>query len=346
MCGGKIMFVVIDTPGMYIGKKGETFMIRKPGGEQQEYSVRKVDCINILTKAQVTHDAFILAARYAIPIVFSVRGRPEGVFHCFASHGSVLVRREQMLAYVDARGVELAKKFVYGGLENKARILLKLAKNRKLAGTAIYNILTQNAERIRAINSDVEKVSGELEVIRQSLMGHEGEGTAVYFDAIKRILAPFTQFYKRERRPPKDPVNSLLSLGYTILYGQVLIGIATAGLEPFAGFLHSDRSGKPSLALDLIEEFRQAIVDVVVLKLFVRKMLTNSEFIDNGGRVELTETGKKVFYKELFDKIRHGLDYSEGQSLTYEQLMLKQARHLVHYLLGKERQYKPFLLKW
>jgi len=340
------MFIVIDTPGTHIGKKGETFVIRKPGGGQEVISVRKVDCVNILTKAEVTHDAFIMAARYTIPIVYSVRGRPEGVFHCFASHGTVLVRREQMLAYKDQRGVELAKRFVYAGLENKARILLKLAKNRKLEGTELYDLLQQHAEKIREGVAKVEAVEGELDSIRQTLMGYEGDGAMMYFDALKQVLAPYVQFYKRERRPPRDPVNSALSLGYTILNGQILIGLATAGLEPFAGFLHSDRSGKPSLALDLIEEFRQAVIDTVILKLFVRRMVSPADFTEEGGRILFGETGKKVFYKELFEKIREGTDYSEGQMLTYEQLILKQARRLVHFLLGKEKQYKPFLLKW
>lgn len=340
------MFLVVDTPGSYIGKKGETFVLRKPGGEQQSYSVRTIDCVNILTKAQVSHDAFILAARYAIPIIFSVRGRPEGVFHCFASHGSVLVRREQMLAYTDARGVELAKRFVYAGLENKARVLLKLAKNRKLANTEVYDVLIQNAERIRAPIPIIKDLTGDLGSIRSKLMGYEGDGANIYFDALKRLLGPFVQFYKRERRPPRDPVNAMLSLGYTLLTGQILIGVATAGLEPFAGFLHSDRSGKASLALDLIEEFRQAIVDIVVLKLLVRKMITPADFIEEGDRVLLGETGRKLFYKTLFEKVRQGLDYFEGKSLTYEQLILRQARRLVHYLIGKDSKYRPFLIKW
>ncbi|MHA1280091.1 MAG: CRISPR-associated endonuclease Cas1 [Candidatus Helarchaeota archaeon] len=340
------MFLIVDTPGTYIGKKGDTFSIKKPGGGRQVISVRKVDCINILTKAQVTHDAFILAARYAIPIIFSVRGRPEAVFHCFASHGTVLARREQMLAYVDGRGVELAKKFVYAALENKARILLKLAKNRKLAGTVAYDVLMGKAMEIRAVIPQIYELEGDLAAIRQPLMGYEGKGAIAYFEAMKEVLAPFVQFYRRERRPPKDPVNSALSLGYTILNGQILIGIATAGLEPFAGFLHSDRSGKPSLALDMIEEFRQAVVDVVVLKLFVRRMVTAADFREEGGRILFGEKGKNVFYKELFEKIRRGSDEFKGQKFTYEQLILKQARHLVHYLIGKEREYTPFLLKW
>ncbi|MHA1265548.1 MAG: CRISPR-associated endonuclease Cas1 [Candidatus Helarchaeota archaeon] len=340
------MFLIVDTPGSYVGKTGETFYVRVPGGKKTSYSVRKVDCINILTKAQVTHDAFILAARYAIPIIFCVRGRPVAIFHGFATHGSVLVRRAQMIAYTDERGVELAKKFVYAGLENKARILFKLAKNRKLAGTELYAFLMQNGEKIRGIAKRLLEIEGTLDEIRQALMGHEGEGAMHYFEAFKQVLAPYIQFYQRERRPPRDPVNAALSLGYTILNGQVLIGLATAGLEPFAGFLHSDRSGKPSLALDLIEEFRQAVVDALILKLFVRRMITASDFVEEGGRILFGEKGKKIFYKELFEKIRYGRDYSEGKSFTYEQLILKQARRLARYFLEKEKEYKPFLLKW
>ena len=176
-------------------------------------------------------------------------------------------------------------------------------------------------------------------------MGIEGTGTRIYFQALKEILPSWTNFQKREKRPPKDPMNSCLSFGYTILYGEVLTGIATAGLEPFAGYLHSDRSGKPSLALDLIEEFRQDIIDRLIFRLMAKKILKDDDFEQTSHMTRFTDDGKKKFLQHLYEHIESGVEMPNGKHLSYKQLIIKQARALTRFLLSKKKTYEPFIMK-
>lgn len=339
------MALVIDTPGAYVGKKSNMLTIKTPDKGKKEISIRKIGSLIINSRVQVTYDAVLLLMRNGIPIVYASRNQPVAVCHPFAHHGTVLTRRQQILAYLDDRGLSLAKAFVTGAIENKARLLLRLAKTRATRNPPFAKEIRKQAQVIRKNITQVEELEGGLDALRWKIMGYEGDATKKYFGIIARILPEDLHFEMRIRRPPRDPVNSCLSFGYTILYNQILLSIATAGLEPFAGFLHSDRSGKPSLALDLMEEFRQPIVDRTVIRLFTRNTLTLSSFKEEGGRILFNDDGKKKFLNELFGVINNGL-VIDGTQHSFPQLMMKQARILVRFLLKKMPQYTPFLLPW
>ena len=340
------MSYVFETPGTYLGKHSNMIVAKLPNGNKNEISVNKIELVVINSKVQISHDALVLLARNAIPVVISVFGRPLGVFNPFANHGSVLVRRAQILAGEDTRGIYLAKTFVKGGLTNKRRLLLRYARNRKENDPDLAGAIEQKADEIKEQIEHVDSLKEELNnSIKFELMGYEGQGTKAYFEAIKIIVPNGLKFGGRDRRPPSDPINSSLSYGYAILYGRVLLGIAAAGLEPFAGFLHSDRSGKPALALDLIEEFRQPIVDRLVFKCFNKRILTMADFEISGGHCLFTDKGKKQFINEYFKHFNAGYKIN-NKEYTFQQLIIKQARNLARYLLKKSPTYEPFQLQW
>jgi len=289
------MIYVFNEPGTYIGKKSQTLNVKLPDNQKKQIAVKNISNVVIDSRVQLTYDALMLLARNGISVVFTQKHRPMGVFHPFATHGTVLTRREQILAYNDDRGVYLAKQFAKASLENKARLLLRLRKPRISKNPELAQRFKEVIDTIRQKIEQLERIEGRVDDVRWNIMGIEGSGAKEYFQALQLIIPSGLGFSGRERRPPRDPVNSCLSYGYTILYGYILIGIAAAGLEPFAGFLHSDRSGKPSLALDLIEEFRQIIIDRLIIKLFVRRILTNDDFDSEGGPYFLNDKGKKKF---------------------------------------------------
>ena len=166
----------------------------------------------------------------------------------------------------------------------------------------------------------------------------------IYFQGIKLMLPQNLGFTERNRRPPRDPVNSALSFGYHLLANEVMTAIAAAGLEPYAGFLHSDRSGRPSLVFDLIEEFRQPIVDRLVLRLFQKKILQPLDFdIDSAhAGVKFKQKALERFLGEFYYMMRKdGLKISNFFT-TYQQIILNQARKMVRYFLEKDETYKPF----
>jgi len=197
----------------------------------------------------------------------------------------------------------------------------------------------------------VEKIDGKSESkIRSQLMGYEGSGSRMYYAILIDLLPKDLGFKKRVRRPPTDPVNAAISFGNHLLANEIMIAVVAAGLEPFAGFLHTDRSGRPSLVFDLMEEFRQPVVDRLLMRLFRKRILQAKQFNteapapDSG--VKFTNEGMEIFLREFYYLVRKQGEHVKGRFWTYQQLMLRQARQLVRYFLGKEVKYRPFQFKW
>ncbi|MCZ7672352.1 MAG: CRISPR-associated endonuclease Cas1 [Chloroflexi bacterium] len=132
------------------------------------------------------------------------------------------------------------------------------------------------------------------------MQGLEGSGTAHYFNSFKHLLNDPSLYNGRTRRPPRDPVNALLSYGYTILLNQIMSAICTVGLDPYIGYLHTSQYGKPALALDLMEEFRPLIVDSTVIAIFNNNILHRKHFTEElGGAYRLSDYGRRTFLTKL-----------------------------------------------
>ena len=154
-------------------------------------------------------------------------------------------------------------------------------------------------------------------------------------------------FEKRTRRPPKDPANALLSLGYTLLTNNLMTACEVVGLDPYDGFFHADKYGRPALALDLVEEFRGLIVDSVVLNIVNRGMLKASDFEPGPGRgVYLKPKAMKPFFKgysaRLNTEVTHPI---AGRRLTYQKCFEVQARLLRGVIEGRHERYRPFVTR-
>lgn len=205
---------------------------------------------------------------------FSARGRLLGRVEAFP-RGSTSLRKEQYRAHDDPkRAYQLAASFVSGKLAN-ARHLLRRAARDHAAGTEAGSVCEDAADRLsRLCRQDAQ---GDLDVLR----GIEGAGAAAYFGAFDAMIkhpAPEFRFHTRTRRPPKDRVNAMLSFGYTLLMHDVAAAVAGVGLDPSLGFLHAERAGTLSLALDLMEELRHPVVDRLVLSLLNRGQIKPEHF--------------------------------------------------------------------
>lgn len=335
---------VVDSFGYKVGKSGLKLVVRFADGERVERSVLTFSSLVLGGSGSVSLEALRLLADYNIPIVFIGSGSAFATCHPFFMHGTVITRREQFLAYLDSRGVVLARGFVLGALLNKVMVLRYFAKNRD---SSVASVLLRYADRIDAIVDRVRDIDGNhVDDLRFSLMGFEGEGTHLYYEALSRIIPREFGFTGREKRPPRDPVNSLLSYGYIILNSVVSVAVAKSGLEPFAGFLHVDRSGKPSLVLDLSEEFRQPIVDVVVVSLFTRGWVTLDDFeFTDSGSVRIGKDGKKKFFERFRERLVAKVKVG-GSNTTFEGAIMGQARAVVRFILGRSRSYRPFVFRW
>jgi len=182
-------------------------------------------------------------------------------------------RRRQMEAYDRRTGNALAVGLVAAKIRNQAGVLRDYGRSRK------NGLLRRRAREICSIAGEVEGLPWGERSVRSCLMGYEGEASRIYFDSLKEILPMYAG--KRTRRPPGDVFNACLSYGYGVLFSVVQKGVILSGLDPDLGFLHAD--GNPSLVLDLMEVFRQPVVDRVVLNLCTRKLVGEGDVTWEGG---------------------------------------------------------------
>jgi CRISPR-associated protein Cas1 len=178
------------------------------------------------------------------------------------------------------------------------------------------------------------------------ILGSEGNGSSAYFEAFGTLLQEPWRFDGRTRRPPRDPVNALLSFGYTILSSQAASLVALVGLDPYIGYLHSPGHGKPALALDIVEEFRPLIVDPVVVTLLNTGVLRERDFMDDLGSVRLTDDARKLYLEKLEERLNSMIQHPYfGYKATYRRCIELQVRLLGKALQGEVPDYVPFVVR-
>lgn len=363
------MDIILETAGTRISKKQDLIKIDALNANSVEVPLREIESIIMGTGIQITSQALQALAANAVNIVYTSLGKPFGIFTPFVNVGTVFTRRQQLSAYNDWRGLHLAIRFVHATIENKRRLLLYFAKNRKKTNPGKSAMLRAAARKIGSMVELLLKFQkttakgGRIKDLRMELMGIEGKAAALYFQNYGSVFPKEFKVFERTRRPPRDPVNSLLSLGYTVLQGHVTVGIAAAGLELYGGYLHSDRSGKPSLALDLLEEFRQPVVDRFTARFIRKGGVKIDDFKSTLHGYQLKDEPRNSFYKELRKEIMGG-DTSEelfGKTplnpeediqkrghvkMNYKREMVHQARKLANFLIGSTSEYSPFIMNW
>jgi CRISPR-associated protein Cas1 len=196
--------------------------------------------------------------------------------------------------------------------------------------------------------AQLDKASGrisERESI-ESLLGAEGDCARIYFGAFGKMVRSEFAFTVRSRRPPKDPVNALLSFGYTLASTELTGAVAAQGLNPHVGVMHDLDYGRPSLALDILEEFRQPVVDRLVLSVVNLKVIQIEDFEDKGeGGVYLNERGRGRFLEMYHRALETEFEEKgSGERTTFRELFLRQARRMRGALQG-EGAYEPYIAR-
>jgi len=183
-----------------------------------------------------------------------------------------------------------------------------------------------------------------------SLLGIEGTAARLYFGAFSSMLRPGAglpgepfSFEGRSRRPPRDPINCLLSYAYSLMTKDLTVIAYAIGFDPYLGFFHRPRFGRPALALDLCEEFRPLVAESVVLNLINNGEISESDFVVRAGGVALTPVGRRAvlraYERRLDTEIKHP---TFGYRLTYRRVFDVQARLLAAHVLGEVPEYVPF----
>jgi CRISPR-associated protein Cas1 len=294
----------------------------------------KVSSVVLVGNVGVTTPAIAFLLDQGIPLVYlttlgKLRGRLVG-----ATPLNIALRQTQYEKMKDATfALGVSRAVVEGKLTNYRTLAQRWGRER--GGEHFRSAAEALATHIGAVTR-----AADLAALR----GVEGAGSKVYFGALRAALRGEWTFEKRARRPPPDPVNALLSLGYTLLGENIASALEIVGLDPYAGFFHADAYGRPALALDLVEEFRGVIADLVALMLINKRVLDQKDFREEeDGGVYLSERGLRKYLHyyavRLQTQVLHPYYH---QRLTYQKCFEVQARLLRKVLEGELETYVPF----
>lgn len=327
-----------------MGSKGETLIVRSEGVKEIQIPILNLESVIIFGYKGVSPDAMHLCIENNVSIVFLT---PFGKFKARVTgetKGNVHLRRTQYRwSDQQEQSLLLAKRFLFSKIGN--------------AKVSLQRTLREYPERINQgkFKSVISLLDRQLKEVDRSesldyLRGVEGLAARHYFSVISEqvlVNKDYFKFIGRVKRPPTDPVNSLLSFLYTLLANDVTHALETVGLDPQVGFLHRDRSGRNSLALDLMEEFRVYLADRMALTLINRQQISPDDFIKKeSGAFILRDEARKIvlteWQKRKRDEIRHPFF---NEKIMIGLLPYAQAMLLARYMRGDLDDYPPFFWK-
>ncbi|ASC69874.1 CRISPR-associated endonuclease Cas1 [Halomicronema hongdechloris C2206] len=322
--------------GTCLRKEHGRFILNPPEDDGLEIPIREIERILLFGNIQLSTAVIGTCLQQQIPVVFLSR---TGIYkgHLWSAELRDLeAERNQFLNYTDRTfHLETARAIIRGKLVNSRQLLLRLNRKRHLETVA-------NA--ISGIQRDINasETAGSVDQLR----GYEGITAARYFPALGQLLiTPDFTFEERNRRPPRDPVNSLLSFGYTLLSNNVMSLILAEGLNPYLGNLHRSDKKLPELVLDLMEEFRSPVVDTLVVTLINRRTLHPDDFTwptETGG-VYIADAARRRFIHAFEANMNQSVKHPDVQEpVTYRRAIHYQVKRYKRALL-EVIPYQPFV---
>jgi CRISPR-associated protein Cas1 len=331
--------VYITHEDAFIGKTDERLTVKADRAKLLDIPLLKTDGIVVLGRATVSPAALNELLERNIPLSFlTATGRYLGRLEAEVTK-NIFVRRAQWNADLDSpKALHCVQGFIRGKLKNYRQLLLR--RQRGDETLPLQDAIAQLERLILALGA-VHSVD--------SLRGLEGAGSAAYFGVFNHLITtPTFEFRRRVRRPPTDPVNALLSLGYALLRHDIQSAVNVVGFDPYLGYLHTERYGRPSLALDLMEEFRPLVVDAVVLSTLNNQRFSPEDFVSEplSRAVSLKKESLKIFLRLYEQKKQSKFKHPVmKRQCTYQEAFEWQARLLAKYLMGETEQYPPLILK-
>lgn len=323
----------------FIGKTDERLTVKVEKKKLLDIPLLKLEGIVILGRATISPMVVNELLQRHIPLTFLTQtgrylGRLEPEFT-----KNIFVRKAQWSAAGNTpQAIHLVQGFVRGKLKNYRHTLQR--KVRDFSQLNLDSEIFRLEDTINAIE-ETDKID--------SLRGLEGVGSAVYFGSFNQVINnPQFSFQARRRRPPTDPINGLLSLGYSLLRHDIQSAVNIVGFDPYLGYLHVEHYGRPALALDLMEEFRPLIVDAMVLKILNKELLSPGDFETEpiSKAVSLTKEGLKTFLRCYEEKKQSSFKHPVlKRKCTYQEAFEIQARLMAKYLMGETDKYPPLIIK-
>lgn len=332
----------VTTQGAHLAREGQTVAVYVEGNVRTRIPIHTLSGIVCFGQVSFTPYVLDLAATHGVSLTCCGEhgrfiARMQG-----PTSGNVLLRRQQYRASDQKeQSALIARALVFAKIANSRTVLLRAA--REEAQTSEAKIaLEQGAMKLHYIQDAVNRAS-DADIVR----GHEGDGASTYFAVFDRLITVSKSdffFVARSRRPPLDNMNSLLSFLYTMLTHDYAAALESVGLDPQVGFLHCERPGRPSLALDLVEELRPALADRLAVSLINRRQIKASGFrkLESGGVVMDDETRKQVLIAWQQRKQEEIIHPFLQERIPVGLIPYVQALLLARFLRGDLDGYPPF----
>ena len=328
----------LNSQGLKLGKSGAVLQVKDKEKMLQEVRIGEICQVNLMGNIQVTTQAVQVLCEAEVPVCyFSMGGWFYGITLGLNTKNVFLRRNQFRLAEQEYFALSVARRLVAGKIRNQRTLLQR-------------NHVEPNRQALAGMKEMAERAEGAGSL--ETLLGIEGNAARLYFGEFAGMMKPDEEagtsplpfeMDGRNRRPPRDPVNAMLSLGYSLLTKDLTVACYAVGFDPYVGFYHQPRFGRPALALDLMEPFRALIVDSAVLTAVNTGMVTTRDFVKAGGAIALTPSGRKAFFRayemRMDTLVTHPLfEYR----VSYRRLLEIQSRLLARVVEGEISEYPVF----
>lgn len=323
--------------GLSVGLKGDCLEIRDKGKAVSSAKIFETSQMSLFGNVQISAQAIRELANREIPVMHLSYGGWLNAVTTAAPHKNIELRRAQFAAANNKeKCLQIARSFVSGKIYNQRTLLRRNAK--ELPNDSLVFLREMRRKSNSAANLP-------------ELLGMEGAAAREYFSKFSLMFKQngyenAFDFTTRNRRPPKDPINALLSFLYSMLTKEMLVTLIGIGFDPYLGFYHQPRYGRPALALDLMEEFRPLVADSVIIGLINTGEIRKQDFITRLTGCALTDSGRKrvieAFERRLNTTITHPIF---GYTVSYRRIFEIQARLLARFLMGEISEYPSFITR-
>jgi len=324
----------VTEQGARLEKEYQRLLISKHDKVLMAVPVRRLSEVVLVGRVGATTPALLMLLDADIPMSFISRtGRLRGRLVAPSAKNLPMRHAQYDRARDPAFCLEIARCIVDGKLRNARSLAHRLRRARPEIEASALEPITSAIARVPHARS------------MATLRGLEGAAARAYFGVYRRALRPEFTFGKRTRRPPKDPANALLSFGYTLLTQNLMTACEVVGLDPYDGFFHADKYGRPACALDLVEEFRAVIVDSLV-KMVINKRIIKPEDFHKGRGCYLTRRGLRRFLGQYTRRLNtQAFHPYADRRLSYQRIFEVQARLLAKTIKGEFDSYEPFRIR-
>lgn len=327
--------LIVQNPRAWLSKKGDTVSVSVVSRQVSVHPLHALRSIFLYGPAQISTQLLYSCLSLGIQVsFFSPAGKFLGRLDGLTVSGLDSRSGQYRMAAHEAMSVKIAHAMIRAKISSQRTLLMR---NMKEKDKTLFSAL-----------ADLKKETGRCRT-RTALMGVEGKAAAIYFDAFPFMLdeAYFANGFKgRNRRPPRDPVNAMLSLGYSVLSSEIAGGCASVGLDSACGLLHAPRFGRPALALDIMEEFRPLIVDSVVISLVNKGAVSADDFLFSSQGCALKKSAHQAFWNTYAKRMAEELIHPVFRyRMSYRRLLEVQVRQIWRIFRGDQAVYHPIVTR-